>query len=79
MRALEEKIPAVERPIKRYLPAAEVPSKAVGEGTLLSRVAALERAMETLLRAQDSALNEAKRRAEQPQASRGCCSCCTIM
>jgi hypothetical protein len=53
VRALEEKIPAVERPIRKYLPpGGELPSKAVGEGTLLSRVAALEHAMEALLRAQ---------------------------
>ncbi len=53
VRALEEKIPSVERPVRKYLPpGVELPSKAVGEGTLLSRVAALERAMEALLRAQ---------------------------
>ena len=45
-------MPAAERPIRRYLAAGEAPSKTVGEGTLLSRVAALERAMEALLRAQ---------------------------
>jgi hypothetical protein len=28
---------------------------------------------------QDAALNEAKRRAEQQQASHSCCACCTIM
>ena len=53
VRALEEKIPAVERPVRKYLPGGEpLPSKVVGEGTLLSRVAALERAMEALLQAQ---------------------------
>lgn len=132
----------MERPIRRYLPPGEAPSKVVGEGTLLSRVAALERAMEALLKAQvrrggvyrgvsrgparwgvkrapahgsqveqkqgksflegwpgslcrlrglmqnlataapalqDCALNEAKRRAEQQQSSRGCCSSCVVM
>lgn len=42
----------MERPIRRYLPPGEPPSKSVGEGTLLSRVAALERAMDALLAAQ---------------------------
>ncbi|GAB4823183.1 hypothetical protein N2152v2_010229 [Parachlorella kessleri] len=80
VRALEEKIPAVERPVRKYLPGGEpLPSKVVGEGTLLSRVAALERAMEALLQAQDVTLTEAKRRAEQQHASRTCCGCCIII
>jgi hypothetical protein len=52
VRALEEKLPGVERQVKRHLPHGELPSKAVGQGTLLDRVAALEHAMDTLLRAQ---------------------------
>lgn len=53
VRALEEKLPEAERGVRRYLPpGGELPSKACGQGTLLSRVQALERAMDTLLRAQ---------------------------
>lgn len=53
MRALEEKLPEAERGVRRYLPpGGELPSKGVGTGTLLSRVEALERAMDALLRAQ---------------------------
>ncbi|KAL4418792.1 hypothetical protein ABPG77_005506 [Micractinium sp. CCAP 211/92] len=77
VRALEEKLPETERHIKRYLPpGSELPSKAVGQGTLLHRVQALERAMDTLLRAQDTALDAQRHRGED--RGRGCNSCCCI-
>ncbi|KAI7842782.1 hypothetical protein COHA_003528 [Chlorella ohadii] len=76
VRALEEKLPGVERQVKRHLPHGELPSKAVGQGTLLDRVAALERAMDTLLRAQDTALDQQRRQAEESGSG---CNCCTIM
>ncbi|KAL4423645.1 hypothetical protein ABPG75_000946 [Micractinium tetrahymenae] len=79
VRALEEKLPESERHIKRYLPpGTELPSKAVGQGTLLHRVEALERAMDTLLRAQDTALDAQRHRASEDKG-RGCSSCCCIM
>lgn len=47
------------------------------QGTLLHRVEALERAMDTLLRAQDTALDAQRHRAGRAEAEgRGCCSCC---
>lgn len=78
VRALEEKLPETERHIKRYLPpGAELPSKAVGQGTLLHRVEALERAMDALLRAQDTALDAQRHRASRAEGTgRGCSSCC---
>lgn len=78
VRALEEKLPEAERPTRRYLPpGGDLPSKAVGQGTLLHRVEALERAMDTLLRAQDTALDMQRHRNEE--ASSGCSGCCCIM
>lgn len=79
VRALEEKIPAAERPLRRYLPPGDLPSKVVGEGTLLSRVVALEQAMDTLLRAQDSAMGDSgQRTGAAEERSMGCCGCCVM-
>ncbi|PSC67121.1 Glutamyl-tRNA(Gln) amidotransferase subunit A [Micractinium conductrix] len=80
VRALEEKLPDAERHLKRYLPpGGDLPSKAVGEGTLLSRIDALERAMDTLLRAQETALDQQRHRTSAELADSGCCSCCCMM
>lgn len=74
VRALEEKIPDVERPVRRYLPPSQAhPSRDIGQGTLASRVTALEKAMEALLRAQEVALERSE------QESSRCCACCSIM
>ena len=55
VRALEQKFPELEVRLRKQLsPAEQLPSKNLGTGTLMSRVAALERAMDTLLVAQVS-------------------------
>ena len=78
VRALEERVPAVESRVRRYLPVSEGPAgRNVGQGTLLGRVAALERAMDAVLVAQQAALDEAQQRAAEQQP--GCCSCCAVM
>ena len=83
MRALEERLPGVERPLRSYFPPGELPSKQVGQGTLVGRVAALEGAMDAVLRAQESAL-DAQQAALADGGGQGgrsgsCCACCTIM
>jgi hypothetical protein len=83
VRALEERIPGVERGVRRYLPAGEaLPSRGVGQGTLIGRVEALEKAMATLLYAQEVAISEgpaAAGRGGDGVDSGGCCACCSIM
>ena len=66
---------------RRYLPpGGAAATRAVGQGTLLARVEALESAMDALLRAQDAALAP-----QQQQHSGGGgsssqrCGCCCIM
>jgi hypothetical protein len=83
VRSLEEAAAAAERPLRQYLGAAGAvrPSKALGQGTLLDRVAKLERAMDLLLRAQEQALRDAPvgQRAAAPGPRRRCCGACSIM
>jgi hypothetical protein len=75
VRALEDSLPAAERHVRQHLPANEpAPSRTVGQGTLLGRVAALEKAMDTLLAAQQAAIDDIT----DNRKSR-CCACCTIM
>jgi hypothetical protein len=77
VRALEDRLPAVEARLRPQLPRGEMPPSAgVGQGTLLARVAALERAMEVVVRAQEAALDE---RQSALRGSRGCCGACSIM
>lgn len=53
VRALEQRFPDVEKGLRRQLSSGDnLPSRSIGTGTLLSRVVALERAMDTLLVAQ---------------------------
>jgi len=88
VRALEEHVPQVERGMKKYLPSSsdELPSKIVGQGTLASRISALERAMETLLEAQQVSIQENNNGGRDQdgnnndnKSSSSCCACCTIM
>ena len=77
MRALEERLPQTERNLRGHLSAGEhALSQAVGQGTLLARVGALERAMDAVMRAQEAAMD-----AQEEEAVRrgGCCRCCTVM
>ena len=86
VRALEDRLPEVERPVRRHLsPTEPVPSGSVGQGTLVGRVAALEKAMDTLLKAQEVVMEEHE---DAPVLGRGgggggggsrCCACCSIM
>ncbi|KAL4545836.1 hypothetical protein Ndes2526B_g00477 [Nannochloris sp. 'desiccata'] len=78
VRALEDRLPAAERQIRQHLPANEpAPSCTVGQGTLLGRVATLEKAMDTLLIAQQAAMDYSN--IHSSKARPGCCACCTIM
>jgi hypothetical protein len=77
VRALEERLPRVERPVRRHLPDG-LPSASVGQGTLVARVAALERAMDVVLRAQEAALAEAEED-DAGAGATGCSSCCCVM
>lgn len=81
VRALEEKLPEAERHIRRYLsPGSELPSKTVGQGTLLHRVEALERAMDAVLCAQHAALDQQRQQPNSTElAGSGCSGCCCIM
>lgn len=87
VRALEEHVPQVERGMKKYLPSSsdKLPSKMVGQGTLASRISALERAMETLLEAQQVSIQENSSGGRDQDGnndnnnSSSCCACCTIM
>lgn len=54
-----------------------MPCSRLVQGTLLHRVEALERAMDALLRAQDTALDAQRHRASRAEGTgRGCSSCC---
>lgn len=83
VRSLEEAASTAERPLRHYLGGggAVQPSKALGQGTLLDRVAKLERAMDLLLRAQEQALHDAPagQRAAAPGPRRRCCGACSVM
>ncbi len=77
VRVLEDKLPVAERQVRQHLPANEaVPSRTIGQGTLLGRVAALEKAMDTLLAAQQQVMDD---ETENNASSSGCCACCSIM
>lgn len=77
VRALEDRLPATERQIRQHLPANEpAPSRAVGQGTLLGRVAALEKAVDTLLIAQQAAMDCSSKNSGKARSG---CACCTIM
>eukprot|EP00887_Chlorella_sp_A99_P007107 scaffold2.g7107.t1 len=80
VRALEEQLPAAERSIRRYL-GHDLPSKSVGQGTLLSRVEALERAMDAVVAAQSAVLQDRQRQraASAEEEGSSCCACCSIM
>lgn len=76
MRALEERLPEVERPIRsQFHGREELPSRTIGQGTLFGRVVALEKAMDTLLRAQQTAMDQQA----ASKAGSGCCAGCTLM
>jgi len=78
VRALEDRLPAAERQIRQHLPADEpAPSSTVGQGTLLGRVAALEKAVDTLLIAQQASMDYSS--TDGSKARSGCSACCTIM
>lgn len=89
IRALEESIGVVERPLRKQLRTAgeSLPSETVGQGTLIHRISLLERAMQVLLTAQERAGSavstpaphhlEPRRNARQSGGS--CCRCCTVM
>jgi hypothetical protein len=78
LRALEAQLPAVERPLRPYLNSEEVVlSASIGQGTLLRRVAAMEAAMDALLRAQQAALLDHK--AKNGKRMLGCSGCCSLM
>lgn len=71
VRALEQKFPELEVRLRKQLsPAEQLPSKNLGTGTLMSRVAALERAMDTLLVAQVSSGGWGAPRYPSPALSR---------
>lgn len=75
VQALEDKLPAMEGRLRGYLPGGQdTPSRSVGQGTLVARVGALEKAMDTLLRAQQVAMEK-----PSENKSRGCCACCSVM
>jgi CRAL/TRIO domain len=79
VRALEDRLPAAERQLRQHIPANEpLPSRTVGQGTLLGRIAALEKAMDTLLTAQEAAMDD-NVDARNRKARSGCCACCSIM
>ena len=78
VRALEDRLPAAERQVRQHLPANEpAPSRTIGQGTLLGRVAALEKAMDTLLSAQQVVMDDNATGNKKTRS--GCCACCTIM
>lgn len=79
VRALEQRLPSAERALRKQLDD-PLPSAGIGTGTLLSRVDALERAVDTLLRVQEQVMEETAQRggAAQATTSMGCCGC-TIM
>jgi hypothetical protein len=85
VRALEERLPAVAGRLRAHPhlhlpPGAAPPSAGVGQGTLVGRVAALERAMEAVLAAQGAALDERQGAAAGGGGGRrGCCPCCAVM
>lgn len=75
IRALEERLPDVERGVSSYLPPqSPSASAAVGQGTLQGRVVALEKAMDALLRAQTVAMGDKKASKKKSR-----CGCCTVM
>lgn len=69
LKKLEEEMPKVEESMCRTLHGKR-PSSMIGQGTLLSRVEALEKAMGILLETQESLLVAKRRSGSQ---------CCTIM
>ena len=73
VRRLEEQVPAVEDSLARALPRGEgKPSLAIGQGTLLSRVEALEHAMGILMETQETLIMT--RRGSAPASKQGCCT-----
>ncbi|KAL6781574.1 SEC14 [Auxenochlorella protothecoides x Auxenochlorella symbiontica] len=80
VRALEQRFPDVEKGLRRQLSSGDnLPSRSIGTGTLLSRVVALERAMDTLLVAQETVLEETRRSGAVQPENPGACGCCTVM
>ncbi len=78
VRALEDRIPEVQRGLRRHLSQLDpLPSRMVGQGTLVGRVAALELAMDTLLAAQTEVMDSRGGLGESDRTSS--CGCCSIM
>lgn len=79
IRAIEERLPDMEKSLKKRLPSNKpLPSRSTGQGTLLMRVATLEKAMDLLLQAQSEIINE--RSASGGQSKGGTSQrCCAVM
>ena len=73
VKTLEDQIPSLEAGMSREL-GRHKPSAKLGQGTLLSRVEALEHAVSRLVEAQDSIMV-----ANKANVDGGGCSCCTLM
>jgi len=73
VKTLEDQIPSLEAGMSREL-GRHKPSAELGQGTLLSRVEALEHAVSRLVEAQDSIMV-----ANKANVDGGGCSCCTLM
>ena len=76
VRALESTLPTAERRLKKFVPSHSNLVKSLGSGTLLSRVEALEQAMDVLLCSQEAAIS---RKDIERKENKGCLPCCSIM